>query len=244
MRRSLNVHPSKQLSLLTSRDVAPQLSPNQYDYGREVEKVDDDCPCEIMGAEDPLFILYTSGSTGKPKGLVHTTAGYMVYAAHTFQNVFQTDEQDLFWCTADIGWITGHSYITYGPLLNGATTVMFEGVPTWPHGGRFWEIVEDLGVTHFYTAPTAIRSLESLGDEWVNKFDLSTLKVLGSVGEPLNEEAWHWYNEVVGKKQCPIVDTWWQTETGGYHGIISCRDNRVCASSCDDTATRCAACTR
>jgi len=168
-----------------------------------------------VNSEDPLFILYTSGSTGKPKGVVHSTAGYMVYANYSFSNVFQYQEGDVYWCTADIGWITGHSYIIYGPLLAGATTVMFEGVPTYPDAGRFWEIVEDLKVNIFYTAPTAIRALQACGDEFVEKYDLSSLRVLGTVGEPINEEAWHWYNDVVGKKSCPIVDTWWQTETGG-----------------------------
>ncbi|EPZ49957.1 acetate--CoA ligase [Bacteriovorax sp. BAL6_X] len=166
-------------------------------------------------AEDPLFILYTSGSTGTPKGVLHTQAGYMIWAAYTFANVFQVEEQDMYWCTADIGWITGHTYITYGPLLNGATTMMFEGVPTYPDAGRFWDIVEKNKVTHFYTAPTAVRALMAAGDDVPAKYDLSSLKVLGSVGEPINAEAWHWYNEFIGKKQCPIVDTWWQTETGG-----------------------------
>ncbi len=179
------------------------------------DKASSDCPAEVMDSEDPLFILYTSGSTGKPKGLMHTTAGYMVWAAYTFQNVFQTDEQDIYWCTADIGWITGHSYITYGPLLNGATTLMFEGVPTWPDAGRFWQIVDKLKITHFYTAPTAIRALMACDEKLVEAASLSTLKVLGTVGEPINEEAWHWYDQKVGKKNCPIVDTWWQTETGG-----------------------------
>lgn len=174
-----------------------------------------DCEAEIMNAEDPLFILYTSGSTGKPKGMVHTTAGYMVYTAYTFKNVFQYKENDVYWCTADIGWITGHSYIVYGPLANGATTVMFEGVPSYPDFGRFWQIVEKHKVNQFYTAPTAIRALAKQGTELVEKYDLSSLKVLGSVGEPINEEAWHWYNDNVGKKNSPIVDTWWQTETGG-----------------------------
>ena len=168
-----------------------------------------------MDAEDILFILYTSGSTGKPKGLVHTTAGYMVYTAYSFRNVFQYNPEDVFWCTADIGWITGHSYLSYGPLLNGATQVMFEGVPTFPDAGRFWQVCDKYKVSHFYTAPTAIRSLEKFGNEFVEKYDLSSLKVLGSVGEPIDEQAWHWYNEVVGKKKCDIVDTWWQTETGG-----------------------------
>jgi acetyl-CoA synthetase len=170
---------------------------------------------EIMKAEDPLFILYTSGSTGKPKGMLHTTAGYMVYAAYTFKNVFRYEENDVYWCTADIGWITGHSYIVYGPLLNGATTVLFEGVPSYPDFGRFWEIVEKHKITQFYTAPTAIRALAKEHLDYVDKNDLSSLKVIGSVGEPINEEAWHWYNDHVGKKRCPLVDTWWQTETGG-----------------------------
>jgi acetyl-CoA synthetase len=170
---------------------------------------------EIMDAEDPLFILYTSGSTGKPKGMLHTTAGYMVYAAYTFKNIFAYEENDIYWCTADIGWITGHSYILYGPLLNGATTVLFEGVPSYPDFGRFWEIIDKHKVTQFYTAPTALRSLAKENWSWVDNHDLSSLKVIGSVGEPINEEAWHWYNDHVGKKKSPIVDTWWQTETGG-----------------------------
>jgi len=173
------------------------------------------CEAEIMKAEDPLFILYTSGSTGKPKGMVHTTAGYMVYTAYTFKNVFQYRENDIYWCTADIGWITGHSYIVYGPLANGATTVMFEGVPSYPDYGRFWDIVEKHKVNQFYTAPTAIRALAKEGLDHVETRDLSSLKVLGTVGEPINEEAWHWYNDNIGKKKSPIVDTWWQTETGG-----------------------------
>ncbi|NRB58959.1 MAG: acetate--CoA ligase [Winogradskyella sp.] len=174
-----------------------------------------DCAIEVMDAEDPLFILYTSGSTGMPKGMLHTTAGYMVYSAYTFKNVFQYREDDVYWCTADIGWITGHSYIVYGPLANGATTVMFEGVPSYPDFGRFWEIVQKHKINQFYTAPTAIRALAKQGTELVEKYDLSSLKVLGSVGEPINEEAWHWYNDNIGKKKAPIVDTWWQTETGG-----------------------------
>ncbi len=173
------------------------------------------CEPEIMDAEDPLFILYTSGSTGKPKGMVHTTAGYMVYTAYTFKNVFNYKDDDIYWCTADIGWITGHSYIVYGPLANGATTVMFEGVPSHPDYGRFWEVVEKHKITQFYTAPTAIRALAKEKLEYIDKYDLSSLKVLGSVGEPINEEAWHWYNDNIGKKKSPIVDTWWQTETGG-----------------------------
>lgn len=170
---------------------------------------------EIMDAEDPLFILYTSGSTGKPKGMLHTTAGYMVYTAYTFKNVFNYEENDIYWCTADIGWITGHSYILYGPLLNGATTVIFEGVPSYPDFSRFWEVIEKHKITQFYTAPTAIRALAKENLDYVQRFPLSSLKVIGSVGEPINEEAWHWYNDHVGGKRCPLVDTWWQTETGG-----------------------------
>ncbi|MBC7523619.1 MAG: acetate--CoA ligase [Flavobacterium sp.] len=169
---------------------------------------------EIMDAEDPLFILYTSGSTGKPKGMVHTTAGYMVQTAYSFKNVFNYEENDVYWCTADIGWITGHSYILYGPLLNGATTVIFEGVPSYPDFSRFWEIIEKHQVNQFYTAPTAIRSLAKESLDFVQRFPLKSLKVIGSVGEPINEEAWHWYNAHVGGKRCPLVDTWWQTETG------------------------------
>ncbi len=170
---------------------------------------------EEMDAEDPLFILYTSGSTGKPKGVVHTCAGYMIYTAYTFVNVFQYQPKQIFFCTADIGWITGHSYIVYGPLSAGATSLMFEGIPTWPDAGRFWDIVDKYKVDVLYTAPTAIRSLMGFGDEPLKGKDLSSLKVLGTVGEPINEEAWHWYDENIGKKKCPIVDTWWQTETGG-----------------------------
>ena len=173
------------------------------------------CQAEVMDAEDPLFILYTSGSTGKPKGMVHTTAGYMVYSAFSFKNVFQYQEKDVYWCTADIGWVTGHSYIVYGPLANGATSLMFEGVPTYPDAGRFWEVVAKHKVTQFYTAPTAIRALAKESLSLVEKHDLSSLKVLGSVGEPINEEAWHWYDDHIGKNKAPIVDTWWQTETGG-----------------------------
>jgi len=174
-----------------------------------------ECAPTIMDAEDPLFILYTSGSTGKPKGMVHTTAGYMVYTAYTFKNIFQYTDNDVYWCTADIGWVTGHSYIVYGPLANGATTVMFEGVPSYPDFGRFWEIIDKHKVNQFYTAPTAIRALAKENLDHVTKHDLSSLKVLGSVGEPINEEAWHWYNDNIGKKKSPIIDSWWQTETGG-----------------------------
>ncbi|WP_298247290.1 acetate--CoA ligase [uncultured Christiangramia sp.] len=181
----------------------------------EMSKAADSCTPEIMDAEDPLFILYTSGSTGKPKGMLHTTAGYMVYSAYTFKNIFNYQDDDVYWCTADIGWITGHSYIVYGPLLNGATTLMFEGVPSYPDYGRFWEIVEKHQVNQFYTAPTAIRALAKKNLDFVNKYDLSSLKVLGTVGEPINEEAWHWYDNNIGKNKSPIVDTWWQTETGG-----------------------------
>jgi len=176
---------------------------------------DNFCDAEIMDAEDPLFILYTSGSTGKPKGMVHTCGGYMVYTSFTFKNVFQYDDGDIYWCTADIGWITGHSYILYGPLSNGATTIMFEGIPSFPDFSRFWQIVEKFGVNQFYTAPTAIRALAKQGSSFLKNCDLSSLKVLGTVGEPINEEAWQWYNKYVGRNNCPIVDTWWQTETGG-----------------------------
>lgn len=168
-----------------------------------------------MDAEDPLFILYTSGSTGKPKGQVHTCGGYMIYTSYTLRNVFQIEEEDVYWCTADAGWITGHSYIIYGPLLNGVSSIIFEGTPTYPDPGRLWEVCEKYEVTHFYTAPTAIRALMKEDIEYVEKYDLSSLKVLGTVGEPINEEAWHWYDEEIGNGECPIVDTWWQTETGG-----------------------------
>lgn len=195
--------------------------PTAMRAGRDVwwedaeEGMSSHCPAEIMDSEDMLFILYTSGSTGKPKGVVHTHGGYMVYTAYSFANVFQVDEDDVYWCTADIGWITGHSYIVYGPLLCGATTLMFEGVPTHPDAGRFWQVCDKHQVNQFYTAPTAIRSLMAFGDEHVSSCALDSLKVLGTVGEPINEEAWHWYHKHVGKGRCPIVDTWWQTETGG-----------------------------
>ena len=180
-----------------------------------IANVDDSCEAEIMDAEDPLFILYTSGSTGKPKGMVHTCGGYMVYTSYTFKNIFQYEEDDVYWCTADIGWITGHSYILYGPLSNGASTIMFEGVPSYPDFSRFWQIIDKYKVNQFYTAPTAIRSLAKQGVGFFKDCSLKSLKVLGTVGEPINEEAWQWYNLHVGKDSCPIVDTWWQTETGG-----------------------------
>ena len=191
------------------------MSGRDYDLGELMASASADCPAEPMSSEDMLFILYTSGSTGKPKGVVHTCGGYMVYAGYSFANVFQCEEEDIYWCTADIGWITGHSYIVYGPLLNGATTIMFEGVPTYPDPGRFWDMCDKHQITQFYTAPTAIRALMACGDEWAEKYNLSSLKILGSVGEPINEEAWYWYFDKVGRGKCSIVDTWWQTETGG-----------------------------
>ena len=184
-------------------------------WHEEMKGSNEKCKAESMNSEDELFILYTSGSTGKPKGIVHTTAGYMIYAQYSFENVFQYKKGDIYWCTADIGWITGHSYIIYGPLLAGATTVMFEGVPTYPDPGRFWEIVQENKINIFYTAPTAIRALEAKGNQYVRKYNLDSLKVLGTVGEPINEDAWNWYFKEIGGEKCPIVDTWWQTETGG-----------------------------
>ena len=198
----------------TNSDISMKAGRDQW-LQPLLDDASDNNVAEIMDAEDPLFILYTSGSTGKPKGMVHTTAGYMVYSAYTFKNVFNYVENDVFWCTADIGWITGHSYILYGPLLNGATTVIFEGVPSYPDFSRFWEVIEKHKVTQFYTAPTAIRALAKESLDYVQRFPLKSLKVIGSVGEPINEEAWHWYNAHVGGKRCPVVDTWWQTETGG-----------------------------
>jgi acetyl-CoA synthetase len=198
----------------TGQETAMQAG-RDYWWNEVLEGQSDLHKAAEMDSEDMLFILYTSGSTGKPKGVVHTTGGYMVYTKYSFENVFQYTPGDVYWCTADIGWVTGHSYIVYGPLLAGATTLMFEGVPTYPHPGRFWEIIEKHQVNIFYTAPTAIRALQAFGTDPIQGHDLSSLKVLGSVGEPINEEAWHWYHNHIGKGKCPIVDTWWQTETGG-----------------------------
>ena len=184
-------------------------------WHKECEKVNEECEPEEMDAEDPLFILYTSGSTGKPKGVLHTSGGYLVYASYSHELIFDYKEKDIYWCTADIGWITGHSYIVYGPLSNGATTIMFEGVPNFPDFGRFWDVVDKHKVNQFYTAPTALRALMKEGNRWVESRDLSSLRILGTVGEPIKEPEWNWYYRVVGKENCPIVDTWWQTETGG-----------------------------
>ena len=197
-----------------STEISWQPSKDKW-WHELMENASEVCPVEPMDAEAPLFILYTSGSTGKPKGVLHTTGGYMVYVGYTFKNVFQYEDGDIFWCTADVGWITGHSYLVYGPLLNGATTVLFEGIPTYPDHGRFWDVVDKHKVNIFYTAPTAIRALEQFGTEIFKTKDLSSLKILGTVGEPINEDAWQWYYENVGKKRCPVTDTWWQTETGG-----------------------------
>ena len=218
-------------SILTVKRTSDNLemtNGRDFWYHEEVKNVEDYCPAEEMNSEDLLFILYTSGSTGKPKGVVHTCAGYMIYTHFSFENVFQYSDGDTYWCTADVGWITGHSYIVYGPLLKGAKTIMFEGIPTYPDASRFWNIIDKYDVNQFYTAPTAIRALQSMGDKYLEKSNLSSLKVIGSVGEPINEEAWNWYNEKVGKKNCPIVDTWWQTETGGIMisplpNIIECK---------------------
>ena len=208
--------PSVEVSIVLKR-INSNIELKEIDkwWHDEISMVSNECEPIGIDSEDPLFILYTSGSTGKPKGMVHSCGGYMVYSEYSFKNVFQYKKGDIYWCTADIGWITGHSYIVYGPLLSGATTVMFEGVPSYPDFGRFWEICEKHSITHFYTAPTAIRALAKHSKSFVSKYNLNSLKVLGTVGEPINEEAWNWYNEVVGKKSCPIVDTWWQTETGG-----------------------------
>ncbi|MCA0430042.1 MAG: acetate--CoA ligase [Bacteroidetes bacterium] len=197
---------NEKITLINNRDL---------NWEEEVNNQPAKCEPVFVDSEHPLFILYTSGSTGKPKGVVHTTGGYMVYTAYTFSNVFQYAPNDIYWCTADVGWITGHSYIAYAPLLNAATTVLFEGVPTYPDASRFWQVIDKYKVTHFYTAPTAIRALEAAGLDFVKPYKLNSLKVLGSVGEPINEEAWHWYNKNIGKENCPIVDTWWQTETAG-----------------------------
>ena len=199
----------------TNGDV-PMKSDRDYSYTSFMADASEDSTPEAMNAEDPLFILYTSGSTGKPKGVLHTSGGYLVWASLTHEYVFDYHDGDIYWCTADVGWVTGHSYIVYGPLANGATTVMFEGVPTYPDASRFWQVCDKHKINQFYTAPTAIRALMGQGSEFVKKCDLSSLKVLGTVGEPINPEAWNWYNEVVGKGRCPIVDTWWQTETGGH----------------------------
>jgi acetyl-CoA synthetase len=192
------------------------IDERDFDYNEMSMEADDYCAPVEMSAEDPLFILYTSGSTGQPKGVVHTSGGYLAYAAMTHQYTFDYHDGDIFWCTADVGWVTGHSYIVYGPLANGATTIMFEGVPTYPDAGRFWAVCQKHKVNQFYTAPTALRALMAHGNEPVEKYDLSSIKVLGTVGEPINPEAWNWYNDVIGKGNCPIVDTWWQTETGGH----------------------------
>jgi acetyl-CoA synthetase len=199
----------------TGADVGMKAG-RDYSYNAMMAKASANCPAEQMNSEDPLFILYTSGSTGMPKGVVHSTGGYLLYAAMTHKYVFDYKDGDIFWCTADVGWVTGHSYIVYGPLANGATTLMFEGVPTYPDASRFWQVCEKHKVNQFYTAPTAIRALMGQGASFVEKCDLASLRILGTVGEPINPEAWNWYNEVVGKGNCPIVDTWWQTETGGH----------------------------
>ncbi|XP_057190704.1 acyl-CoA synthetase short chain family member 2 like isoform X1 [Triplophysa rosa] len=211
----------KHHAFITNKDASNKLQ-TSWDAECDIwwddllDGVSDECEPEWMDSEDPLFILYTSGSTGKPKGVVHTITGYMLYTALTFKYVFDYHHDDVYWCTADIGWITGHSYITYGPLANGATSVLFEGVPVYPHVGRFWEIIEKYGVSKFYTAPTAIRLLMKYGREPLQRYDLSSLRVLGTVGEPINPEAWLWYHDVVGQQRCPVIDTFWQTETGGH----------------------------
>lgn len=193
----------------------PMVEGRDLNYEEEIKKYRPVAPCAVMDAEDPLFILYTSGSTGKPKGVLHTTGGYMTYAAFTHHYIFDYHEQDIYFCTADVGWVTGHSYVVYGPLANGATSVLFESIPTYPDAGRYWKIVEDLKVSIFYTAPTALRTLAQSGDDPVQKYDRSSLRLLGTVGEPINPEVWKWYHDVVGEERCDIVDTWWQTETGG-----------------------------
>ncbi|HEX3628492.1 MAG TPA: acetate--CoA ligase [Verrucomicrobiae bacterium] len=216
--QALNKTPSIEKVVLVKRNEAPCnfVSGRDIWYHDLMSKASTECPPERMNAEDFLFILYTSGSTGKPKGVVHSTAGYLLWNALTHKYVFDIHDDDVYFCTADIGWVTGHSYVVYGPLCNGATTLMFEGIPTFPDAGRFWKVVEKFKVTSFYTAPTAIRSLIRLGNEWPEKYDMSSLRVLGTVGEPINPEAWVWYYNIIGKTRCPIVDTWWQTETGGH----------------------------
>ena len=213
------LHTADDVKLLVVKHTGGQttwIAERDFDYNALAEEASAECEPEEMGAEDPLFILYTSGSTGQPKGVVHTTGGYLVYAAMTHEITFDYHDGDIYWCTADVGWVTGHSYIVYGPLANGATTLMFEGVPTFPDASRFWQVCEKHKVNQFYTAPTAIRALMGQGSQFVEACDLSSLKLLGTVGEPINPEAWNWYNDVVGKGNCPIVDTWWQTETGGH----------------------------
>ena len=211
-----NARPSRnRIVVKVTDDPCPMQAGRDLWYHEEMAKAKDQCEAEKMNAEDPLFILYTSGSTGKPKGVVHTTGGYLLHVAFSHKVIFDVHDNDIYWCTADIGWVTGHSYIVYGPLANGATSLMFEGVPTYPDAGRFWQVCDKFGVTVFYTAPTAIRSLMRLGDEWPAKYKLDSLRVLGSVGEPINPEAWIWYHKNIGHERCPIVDTWWQTETGG-----------------------------
>ncbi|NLH71936.1 MAG: acetate--CoA ligase [Verrucomicrobia bacterium] len=214
---ALKHSPSVEKVIVVKRNETPCAMTPERDlwYHELMAKASSDCPPEVMNAEDVLFMLYTSGSTGKPKGVVHTTGGYLVHCALSHKYIFDVHDDDVYWCTADIGWVTGHSYIVYGPLCNGATSLMFEGVPTYPDPGRFWQVIQKFKVTIFYTAPTAIRSLIMKGEEWPNKYDLSSLRILGSVGEPINPEAWIWYYRVIGKERCPIVDTWWQTETGG-----------------------------
>ena len=205
----------------------------------EIKKVNSECAAEEMDSEDLLFILYTSGSTGKPKGMVHTCGGYMVYTSYTFQTAFQYRDGQVYWCTADVGWITGHSYILYAPLSVGATTVIFEGIPSWPDMGRFWQAIERHKVNIFYTAPTAIRSLEKAPLSFVERHDLSSLEVLGTVGEPINEEAWHWYYKNIGKERCPIIDTWWQTETAWIYDFTDCACHAVEAGACNVSTARC-----